>query len=257
MISFKVFALNTLILLLAPLLLPQGIWVKSRTLRLPEPQGKRSRKEAAKNNTQQNVSVLIAGDSAAAGVGVGTQHQALSGQCERHLSLHYNVSWHLSAQTGLKSEALLERIALLRMPSIDVAVISIGVNDVTGFTSVSRWRRHIELIIQQLLNNHHCKLIVFTALPPMHKFPALPQPLRWILGQRALLLNQVMCSQATKYSQVKVLSVPLNPNESAHNVMAKDGFHPGEKGYQLWGKAVATLVGEELDRLVGNSARQS
>ena len=231
----------------------QALWVKSRTPRLPEPEGKRSGGAVAKNNSRQQVSVLIAGDSAAAGVGVLYQQQALSGQCEINLSMRYKVSWYLCAQTGLKSAELLERIKLLSIPSIDVAVISIGVNDVTGFTSVTQWRRHLQQIMQHLFSSQQCKLVLFTALPPMHQFPALPQPLRWILGRRARLLNQVLCDEASKYSQVSVLALPINPKDSAHDFMANDGFHPGEKGYQLWGKAVAKLVNEELDGLVGNT----
>ena len=240
-------------MLLLPLLIPQALWVRSRTLRLPEPEGKRSCVADTSDNAKKSISVLIAGDSAAAGVGVVNQSHALSGQCERCLSDCFHVSWHLFAKTGFKSAELLKQIEQLEISNIDVAVISIGVNDVTRFTSVASWRSHIQGITAHLLSHQRCKLIIYTALPPMHLFPALPQPLRWVLGKRALILNQVLCDEASKHPQVKMLFVPLNQNDSAHNYMALDGFHPGEAGYRLWAEAVAKLVNEELDGLVGNA----
>ena len=68
---------NPLITLsLAPFLILQGRHVRRITPRLPEPDGAR----AGQAGSGQPLRLLIVGDSAAAGVGVSTQQDALSGQ---------------------------------------------------------------------------------------------------------------------------------------------------------------------------------
>jgi hypothetical protein len=37
---------------------------------------------------------------------------------------------------------------------------------------------------------------VLSGLPPMHRFPALPQPLRWYVGSRARDFNRVLAELA-------------------------------------------------------------
>ena len=219
-------------------------------------------------------------------MGVSTQKEALSGWLTEGLSEYYCVNWKLKAKTGVNSTALLTMLqqgeitskpqtaansVLLATPAsthdfdtplkcdaVDVAVISIGVNDVTGFSSLRRWRSNVTQIIERLKTEYQCRSIVFTALPPMHEFPALPQPLRWILGQKAKCLNAVLLNLVNKYHGVNVLKltlIPANNGPSANtlNYMAEDGFHPQVAGYQLWAKAVVKLVNEELDELVGKN----
>ncbi|MDO6569211.1 SGNH/GDSL hydrolase family protein [Alteromonas sp. 1_MG-2023] len=216
--------------------------------------------------------MLIAGDSAAAGVGVSTQQDALSGMLCEGLSAHYCVNWRLKAKTGVNSASLANMLqdtnshtdSPLTSTSMvfDLTVISIGVNDVTGFTSLYRWRRNIVQIIELLQTSYHCQSIVFTALPPMHEFPALPQPLRWVLGQKAKYLNNALVKLVNKYQGVNVLTLSLHPQEdsSSNNTleyMAEDGFHPHSAGYQLWANAIIKLVNEEVDGLVGKSNKVS
>jgi lysophospholipase L1-like esterase len=308
LISFKVLLLNILIIVTFPILLVQGLLVRKKTLKLPEPTGKRvgccqcasnvPNKVHLKGDAHSGVPVscqqmkaplalLIAGDSAAAGVGVSTQEQALSGWLINSLSENFCVNWELKAKTGVNSTDLLSMLQRAKpnldptyyanstslstitsthsfdtpLPcrSFDVAVISIGVNDVTGFTSWRRWRSNVTQIIEILKARYQCRLVVFTALPPMHEFPALPQPLRWVLGQRAKYLNTALLKLVNKYHGVNVLTLTLNPigNDQSDNTlkyMAEDGFHPQVAGYQLWSNAVVKLVNEELDELVGKNS---
>ncbi len=287
----------------------QGLRVRKKTLKLPEPTGSRvgcchcvnncvtkvASKADLKDDAQSKppLTLLIVGDSAAAGVGVSTQKQALSGRLVESLSANYCINWELKAKTGVNSTDLLSMLqrakpnseptvnskstppllltstqtltsthdfhTALECRAFDVAVISIGVNDVTGFTSLRKWRSNLMEIIEILKARYQCKFIVFTALPPMHEFPALPQPLRWVLGQKAKYLNAALLKLVNKYHGVNVLTLTLNPidnsqSNNTHNYMAEDGFHPQVAGYQLWSNAVVKLVNEELDELVGKNS---
>ena len=83
--------------------------------------------------------LLIAGDSAAAGVGASSQDDALCGKLVSRLSQHCNVEWRLVAVNGLDSPGLLGLLEETPEHRYDVVVLSIGVNDVTSLRSPSEW----------------------------------------------------------------------------------------------------------------------
>ena len=105
---------------------------------------------------------------------------------------------------------------------------------------IVQFGKNIEIVHKLLTQKFGCQRIVFTALPPIHSFPALPQPLRALLGLRALLLNQVLEQCVVNWANTEVLYVPaLEVTGSVQGVqqsglMAEDGFHPSAEGYQLW-----------------------
>jgi lysophospholipase L1-like esterase len=73
----------------------------------------------------------------------------------------------------------------------------------------------------------------------MHFFVALPQPLRWYLGQRAQSLN-VLLAQAMRHHQKAQFIAPHFPPN--HNLLASDGFHPSSQAYSLWAKQLAQAI---------------
>ena len=73
----------------------------------------------------------------------------------------------------------------------------------------------------------------------MHEFPALPQPLRWYLGTRAALLDQVLKTWVDSQRDCDFIAAPASDYGS---MMAEDGFHPGPKVYELWGAEVARCL---------------
>ena len=278
LIYFKVVLLNILIVVLFPLVVIQAMWVRKKTLRLPEASGDRKitslesdeASDSAHDGTFDDTllfKVLILGDSAAAGVGANKQDNALLGQLHHriskmafsqlsqlshlaHLPLSDNVavSSCLWAQTGFTSGDVLHALKSLDAEVFSMALVSVGVNDVTRFTSIKRWRRNIQTLIDTLTNTFKCELIIFTALPPMHLFPAIPQPLRSILGTRARILNQVMSEQLQCNENATLLFVSSMEEDVSmkemfdSGLMADDGFHPSEKGYALWADEAAQLV---------------
>lgn len=233
-------------ILLLPVILLQGMYVKKVTPRLPEARGERSGFTSASQQMSEEISILIIGDSAAAGVGVDHQDQALLGHIIKNLP-EKNLRWQLLACTGDTSAQLLQRASAFHQLDKDRdfhhVVISVGVNDVTGSTSVKRWKDNLTRLIHQLEHDFNSQKIYFSALPPMHSFPALPQPLRWFLGRRAKVLNKVLKQVANKHNHCVMVEAafPLSPE-----FIADDGFHPGAAAYQIWGSHVAQLVKTEI-----------
>lgn len=220
---------------LAPVLLVQGLRVRRVTPRLPEPPGPRS--GVAGSGPQ--LRLLIAGDSAAAGVGAETQSQGLSGAVVEALRRDYRVSWSLIARSGLRTAGVIERLEAAAVERFDVALLSVGVNDVTAFTPVGQWLAQQARLVALLKSRFCAQHVLLTCLPPMHAFPALPQPLRWYLGARARTLNDHLAAFAAADPACEVVApqLPLDPA-----FMAADGFHPGPPAYLEWGCSAARII---------------
>ncbi|GGX59774.1 SGNH/GDSL hydrolase family protein [Saccharospirillum salsuginis] len=226
-------------LALSPLLLAQAVYVRKVTPRLPEPEGDRE----GIAGTGQPLNLLILGDSAAAGVGVKYQSEALSGRLVDALSFDFRVRWTLLAKTGLTLDGIIELSRAVTHPVLDVAVISAGVNDVTGGSSLARWREGIGTLYDRLHTALGCRLVIFTTVPPMQDFPALPTPLRQYLGHRAVLLNEELRTVLKGLDHAALVDPDFAPTP---DVIAVDGFHPGFRAYRVWADALATLIRHRL-----------
>ena len=219
---------------LLPLLAAQGLLVRRNARLLPEPAGPRS----GRAGRGPRLRLLITGDSSAAGVGAGTQAQALSGCLVSRLSRHYCVEWQLEATTGHTTLDTLRRLEHLDGP-FDAAITALGVNDVTRGVTRRRFERQQNRLLDHLVNGLGARRIVVTAVPQMDRFPALPQPLAWVLGQQAARLDRGLQQVASAYPQVRHLSLDL-PDDPA--LAAPDGYHPSPKAYAIWATEAARLL---------------
>jgi len=220
---------------LSPLLLAQAVYVRKVTPRLPEAEGARQ----GTAGDGQPLNMLIVGDSAAAGVGVAQQSEALSGRLVHALSSDFQVNWTLLAKTGHALIDVIEHSRTLTDASFDVAVVSAGVNDATGGRTLSHWKDDIGALYEHLHTALGCQLVVFTSVPPMQAFPALPRPLRQFLGHKASRLNDVLRETVEPLDHAALVhpDFPLTPE-----FIASDGFHPSARAYQVWAETLAPLI---------------
>ncbi len=220
---------------LGPILLAQGIYVRRVTPRLPEPTGVRHGVEGV----GKSLRLLVVGDSAAAGVGADNQVSALSGQLVSALAPHFHLSWRLIAKTGHRVQDVLNHIESAHQETFDVAVVSVGVNDVTGGTSLKKWQEHLGHLCDLLKLKFGIQHVFLSSVPPMQAFPALPTPLGWYLGKRAASLNRVMSDLTERRENCEFVQ-PAFP--LTKEFIAADGFHPGPAAYTKWAEQLAKVI---------------
>ncbi len=283
----------------------QGKQVKRDTLRLPEaiPLKEKERRgifPAVKNriidgqvvenhiddtdNTlvKPHHHLMVVGDSSAAGVGVHYQSQALMGRLL--LSLYYNenfkqkysaVNWQLHATTGHDSFDVLKRLYLLPATEqpLDTLVLVVGVNDAVKMQSTKRWLTNLQEIVRVAEQKFQPKNIIFTAIPPMEHFPALPHPLNQLMAEKAGQLDQALQKFCAGFSHIHYAHFDLfaseqssdsnssdketsntnnasnddnanktNKTNNAHEYFAEDGFHPNALTYRLWAEQLAIFI---------------
>jgi lysophospholipase L1-like esterase len=220
---------------IGPVLLAQGLHVRRVTARLPEPPGDR----AGCVGAGPALRLLIAGDSAAAGVGASDQASALSGRLVANLAPHFRVHWRLVARTGSTLRDAIAQLEDEPADPFDVAVLSIGVNDVTAGTSARRWLALQQQLAALLRSRFGVRRTLLSAIPPMQRFTALPNPLAWYLGRRAAALNDTTRRWASTRDDCEFVepAFALEPR-----LLASDGFHPGPTAYGQWAAQLAERV---------------
>lgn len=210
--------------------------MRLKTPKLPEPTGPRRGQQGSQTQGPRQ-RLLILGDSAAAGVGVDTQSQALSGHLITALGATSQLDWQLEATTGHTTSDTLARLSGIAGP-FDTVVVSLGVNDTVRFTPAHRFRALQQRLIAAL-RDRGAQTILLSGVPPMQHMRALPNPLAWALGQHAARLDRVLADLAR--TEADVLHLPFDMPLEPH-LLARDGYHPGPEAYPLWANQIAAKL---------------
>ena len=224
---------------LGPLLYLQGRAARRRIPILPEPLGAREGVSGA----GRPLELLITGDSAAAGVGVAHQHEALLGHLVAGVAAECRVGWTLLAKTGATTAGTLRAVEDLGPTTFDVAVVSVGLNDVLSGVRCTEWRGRHAALRDTLKQRFAARHVVVCGLPPIGRFVALPQPLRWYLGSRAGQFDRALRHDVETEPGSSFLGFDFSKDVAQ---MAVDGFHPGPRLYAAWGARLAALILADL-----------
>lgn len=228
---------------LTPLLVAQALRTRARMPRLPEAAGERH----GVVGEGPPLRLLVAGDSSAAGVGAVHQRDALAGRLAAELARLTGaaVHWRLVARSGLSTAQTLHLLQreheAAPLPHFDIAVVATGVNDVADQVPSHHAVSTRESLANWLRNALGVLHVVFAPLPPVHRFPLLPQPLRHIMGAEARAHDDAMAHWAATRGDVSHVPIAI---ELGPESMASDGFHPGEPVYRICGEALAVHVAQ-------------
>lgn len=213
--------------MLLPVALVQGLWVRGTTPRLPPARGHRGRW----GDGPDPLRVTGIGDSIIAGVGVEEQRDALVGQFARrlHERTARPVAWRAHGCNGATSASIAERLAT-RVKPADVYLVSAGVNDVTHGVAAGRFAANIARLLGTLRGRSPGALIIFTGIPPLAMFPALPWPLGALLWDRA---SRLQAAARAVLLEAGALGFDF-PQSLPRGGFARDGFHPAADACGEW-----------------------
>ena len=219
------------------LLIPVGILAHRRAVKLPEAEGIPLGLSGDPNDSA--IRVLMIGESPVAGVGVTSFEESLPSRFAAHLSSigGRSVRWQALGWNGIQLGQLLERLKRQEMPDADWVVWVGGVNDTTALTSLATWGRTLREL-GLFLSQSGSGDPVFCEVPPMHLFAGIPQPLRFLLGLRAALLNAELASVCRQNGWL-LLATDLAMDADC---LAEDGYHPSARGCDQLGLALARAL---------------
>ncbi|MET3120132.1 lysophospholipase L1-like esterase [Undibacterium sp. GrIS 1.8] len=255
---------------LYPLLSWQGKRTRETTPRLPEAGGARfgishyqPELGYGDNHADRNVDgdvgfrLLSIGESPVAGVGVANQNLAITAQLAKALAsrLKTDVSWQAIGKNGADIASAIQHLLPQlfnladKSTQIDLVFVAFGVNDTTAFRSDQRYRAELCQLLAAIQQQLAPKQILLSGVPPVHAFPALPQPLRFVLGSKAKALDLVAKKLVSQLGDGRgnVSHIPMALDISDASLMAEDGYHPSAKGTKAWAEQlVAARYGRQL-----------
>jgi lysophospholipase L1-like esterase len=218
-----------------PLAAVQGVRVRRTTPRLPGAAGPTN---GIVPGGGSPIRVLVIGESTAAGVGADNHDQALAGHFASAIARNSGrtVCWRARGLIGATAAVARERLVADNAEPVDVVVIVLGINDVLCRTKPSRWVRDVQALLDAVRKEIGDAPVLLAGVPPVGRMPALPQPLRFLLGLRAEALDQGLVRVTRQLPSVT--HVPLRlPN--GEDYFCRDRFHPSPHGYQEWGELLA------------------
>ena len=233
-----------IVLLLWPILLPQAIRTRRRTLRLPEAAGPN---QGEIPGAGPPIRLVVLGESTAAGVGAATQAEALAGQTAYALARETGrpVHWLAVGRIGATAHSTChDLVSQLPHHPVDRVILALGVNDTTRLHTLRRWTADLQQVIAAVRQRVGPAPILLTGVPPLDRFPALPQPLRRVIGLRGRLLDQAAANLAQHLPNVTHHPIPT----ASSDTFAPDGYHPSPAGYQAWGAHLAEAIAGEIRR---------
>ncbi|GGQ03100.1 SGNH/GDSL hydrolase family protein [Streptosporangium pseudovulgare] len=185
--------------------------------------------------------LAVLGESTAAGVGVATHDEGLAGFLAREAAARTGrpVRWQVAARSGVNTRTTTAELVPLLEPA-DVVVVALGVNELLELNRPRRFRGELRELVAAVRRRLPGVPIVVAGMPPVGRFPALPQPLRAVLGLRARALDHVMRDVARGAEGVVHATAEV-PIETA-GFFASDGFHPSATGYRHWAEALACAL---------------
>ncbi len=213
------------------------MWLKRTVPRLPEAAGPRHGRVAG---TSPGLKLLVLGESPTAGVGVDHQDQAVGACLAACLAARFGceVEWRSLAANGLTAHALTSRLdAELAAAPVDIALIALGVNDSLHWHRPRRWRQDLKQLISLIEARCQPRLIVLSPVVPMASFPALPFPIRQLLGWKSAQLDAALATLADTDPRLSRPEVAFDG--SLDGLFAADGFHPNAAGHKLWAEQLA------------------
>lgn len=226
---------------LYPLLAWQGRRTRQRVPRLAEPADEAHGR--AGEDGARSLSLLLIGESPVAGIGVESHTQGIGAATATALARASGraVAWQSRGINGITAgQAMQALLPSIPDAPVDIVCVAFGVNDSTGFRSYSRWRGDILAMLDVLEQKAHPGLILLSGVPPLGAFPALPWPLRSVLGLKAASLDRALAEIARQ--RPATVHVPLPDTLSDPACMASDGYHPAAAGCRFWAELLVKAV---------------
>ncbi|MFF0307992.1 SGNH/GDSL hydrolase family protein [Streptosporangium sp. NPDC004379] len=185
--------------------------------------------------------LAVLGESTAAGVGVATHDEGLAGFLAREAAARTGrpVRWQVAARSGVNTRTTTAELVPLLEPA-DVVVVALGVNELLELNRPRRFRGELRELVEAVRRRLPGVPVVVAGMPPVGRFPALPQPLRAVLGLRARALDHVM-REVARDAEGVVHATAEVPVEIA-GFFASDGFHPSATGYRHWAQALVRAL---------------
>jgi lysophospholipase L1-like esterase len=190
---------------------------------------------------EKKLSVTILGDSTAVGTGASDYTKTYHYQfLERHKSI-YSFDVENRGVVGARTADLARQIESMRQS--DIAIISIGGNDVTHGTEWVSVERDLESALGAV--SQKTRRVVLLTPGDLGDVLIVPYPLRryWATKSPKLSALASRVAGSAKITHVDIYALGGTQfRDEPYTYYASDLFHPSDAGYKLWADALDAKV---------------
>jgi len=227
-----------------PLLWYQGMRLKREVPRLPTPG---DRPFGICKGKEKEFNILGLGESPMAGVGIAKHAFTLTGLTAVRLNelLGCSVNWKILAMNGLSLKNLNKLIMEQPDENQDLVIVSMGGNDVFQLTPPWVWKNNINTCVELIIQKYKKALILFSPVPPVGRFPAIPKPLKFAFGFWEFLLQANLAQAINSMDNAYLLDERFPDGREYY---LEDGIHPSTLAYDPWSEKLAIKTLELLNQ---------
>ena len=131
----------------------------------------------------------------------------------------------------------------------DLVTVGIGINDIGHGLTLEQFSKNYEQIISTLKEKTHARIVV-TNIPDISSAPRIPGPMRSQYQRQIVQFSERLGEIANRYGvtvfdvhRITKAELPSHPE-----YFSADGFHPSDKGYELWASSMWPTVEETISR---------
>lgn len=184
------------------------------------------------------VRVLVVGDSTAAGCGVESNEDMLAARIAHHAArvTGRGATWRAIGQNGHRTDEFIrDFLSEAVAHPADIVYVTLGANDAMNIRNRRVAARNLVSIARELRRANPDAVIAVSSLPAFFRFGRLPEPLRSTLYRISQGIERT--ARAGLESEDRI-TMNRPPSPYPDGFFARDGFHPGPLGYDLWAKLV-------------------
>jgi len=195
-----------------------------------------------KNNPK--LSLYVAGDSVAAGVGATSLQESVGYKIAKELSKKYYVNYTNTAVSGFKVKDVLDQKAPTKK---DIIVLIVSSNDLLHFTNIKMYEQQV----QQMLEKYQKLGKQVIVLGPLRLdtatiIPLFLRPLYYFEGLKYL---KVLELESAKFNNVRHTSpYYFKSKEPYGNIESKDRFHPNVDGHSWYANMIIKKLNKNTEK---------
>ena len=188
------------------------------------------------------IRLLAIGESTVCGVGLASGDESVAATTARALTRMTGrpTAWRAEGLSGATvRDARKELLPRIAPEPADLLVVAFGVNDATAYRSPATFAEDLAELVTAARNRVGDAAVVVGGVAPLNCFPALPWPLRNVLGWRSAALQAAADRLSGQLPRLVVerFTIPFEPE-----LFACDGFHPNRRAHVIWGEEFAKLA---------------
>ena len=193
------------------------------------------------------IKYVALGDST--GAGIGAREGGYVARIFRRILVHRPASklTNLCVSGATTSDVLRGQLDRGIREQPDLVTLGIGINDIGHGVSQEEFIQNFDEILNRLRNETKAVVIV-SNLPDISSAPRIPQAMRSEYQQSIIEFNRKLAESVSRHSVIMFDVFEITHEQLALHpeYFSADGFHPSDKGYELWAEQMWPTVAKTL-----------